>query len=81
MNFKQKITLWSGAVIIFLAALFWGISGFQIYTQTGVESEKTGGDGGITFGFDFLLYTVVSVVVVCTIFYFLFRKKREEIKK
>ena len=85
MNKKQKITLLVGLIIIALAFIVWLYYGGELFTKTQVLIEKKDELFGTTYkewqnkfiwGLDYTMYISGATVAVCTVLFFVFRKKK-----
>lgn len=85
MNKKQKITLFTGLLIIAAVFLVWLSFGGELFTKTQVLIEKKDELFGTTYkewqnkfiwGLDYTLYVTGATVFICGIMFLLFRKKK-----
>lgn len=85
MNKKQKITLFTGLLIIVIAFIVWFAYGGELFTKTRVLIEKKDELFGTTYkewkdkfiwGLDYTLYVTGITVFVCGILIIIFRKKK-----
>ena len=85
MNRKQKITVWTGLLLIIAVFIVWLSYGGDLFTKTQVLIEKKDELFGTTYkawkdqliwGLDYTLYVTGATVVICGILFFKFRKKK-----
>lgn len=85
MNKKQKITLYTGLLIIVIAFVVWLAYGGELFTKTQVLIEKKDELFGTTYkewkdkfiwGLDYTLYVTGITVFICGILILIFRKNK-----
>jgi hypothetical protein len=85
MNKKQKITLFTGLLIIAAVFVVWLSFGGELFTKTQVLIEKKDELFGTTYkewqnkfiwGLDYTLYATGATVFICGIMFLVFRKKK-----
>ena len=90
MNKRQKLTLLIGVIIIGLAFIVWLYYGGQLFTKTQVLIEKKDELFGTTYkewqdrfiwGLDYTMYISGATVFICTILFFVFRKRKERLNE
>lgn len=87
MNKKQKIIIISGAVIIIIAFIIWGLSGGEVFTKTQVLVEKKDELFGTTYkewqnkfiwGLDLTGAVTAFVIIVCGILIYVFKSREKK---
>lgn len=85
MNKKQKITIYTGLIIIVITFIVWLAYGGELFTKTQVLIEKKDELFGTTYkewkdkfiwGLDYTLYVTGITVFICSILILIFRKKK-----
>ncbi len=85
MNKKQKMTIFAGFLVILIVFIVWLSYGGELFTKTQILIEKKDELFGTTYkewrdqfiwGLDYTLYVTGATVFVCSILFFVFRKKK-----